>query len=173
MSDSDGSPQRDDRHHRRSGSRSPVSPGCAGGTFAEREERQLAEAAVPVRPPAGQAGGAPTDPEPAAQEPALTEETAPAAQATNPADLPAEGAPGAQGGEIAAPAGRATAPTDHAAAPSTLPAQGVAPAWAPNALLGAAGAAAGGREGAKYRAHTKPRHTYTKLQAVPPQGRVP
>ena len=41
MSDSDGSPQRDDRHHRQSSSRSPVSPGCAGETPAEREERHL------------------------------------------------------------------------------------------------------------------------------------
>ena len=52
MSDSDGSPQRDDRHHRRSRSRSPVSPGCAEETLAEREERRLAEAVVPAsRPP--------------------------------------------------------------------------------------------------------------------------
>ena len=43
MSDSDGSPQRDDRHHRRSRSRSPVSPAGAGETPAEREERWLAE----------------------------------------------------------------------------------------------------------------------------------
>ena len=54
MSDSDGSPQRDDRHHCRSRFRSPVSRGYAGETLAEREERQLAEAAVPVGPPAGQ-----------------------------------------------------------------------------------------------------------------------
>ena len=54
MSDSDGSPQRDDRHHRQSCSRSPVSPKGAGQTPAEREERRLAEAAVPVRLPAGQ-----------------------------------------------------------------------------------------------------------------------
>ena len=32
MSDSDGSPPRDDRLHRRSHSRSPVSPGCEGET---------------------------------------------------------------------------------------------------------------------------------------------
>ena len=54
MSDSDGSPQRDDRHHHWSRSRSPVSLGCAGDTFEEREEQRLAEAAVPVGPPAGQ-----------------------------------------------------------------------------------------------------------------------
>ena len=62
MSDFDGSPQRDDRHHRRSGSRSPFSPGCAGETLAEREERRLAEAAVPVSPSAGQARAASVDP---------------------------------------------------------------------------------------------------------------
>ena len=66
MSDSDGSPQRDYRHHRRSHSRSPVSPGCAGETLAEREERRLAEAAVPVEPPAMQPQAAPDDPEPPA-----------------------------------------------------------------------------------------------------------
>ena len=38
MSDSDGSPQQDDRHHRRSRSCSPVSPEGAGETPAEREE---------------------------------------------------------------------------------------------------------------------------------------
>ena len=54
MSDSDGSPQGDNRHQRRSRSRSLVSPGCAGENLPERGERQLAEAAVPVRPPAGQ-----------------------------------------------------------------------------------------------------------------------
>ena len=54
MSDSDGSPQPDDRHNRPSRFRSPVSPGCAVETLEEREEQRLAEAAVPVRPPAGQ-----------------------------------------------------------------------------------------------------------------------
>ena len=54
MLDSDGSPQQDDRHHRWSRSRSFVSPGYAGETLAEREERRLVEAAVPVGPPAGQ-----------------------------------------------------------------------------------------------------------------------
>ena len=53
MSDSDGSRARDDRHHRRSPSRSPVSPECAGETPVEREERRLVEAAVLVGPPAG------------------------------------------------------------------------------------------------------------------------
>ena len=52
MSDSDGSPQQEGCHQRRSRSRSPISPGCAGETPAECEERQLAEAAVPVGPPA-------------------------------------------------------------------------------------------------------------------------
>ena len=48
MSDSDGSPQLDDCHQRRSRSRSPVSPRYAGETLGEREGRQLAEASVPV-----------------------------------------------------------------------------------------------------------------------------
>ena len=51
MADSDGSPARSDRHHRRSRSRSPVSPEWTGETPAEREERRLAEAAVLVGPP--------------------------------------------------------------------------------------------------------------------------
>ena len=117
MSESDGSPQRDDRHHCRSRSRSPVSPGCAGEALAEREERRLAEAAVPVGPPAGQPRAAPANPEMSTQEPAPGQETTPAAQAANPATPPPEGAPGAQGAETAAPAGCITAPTDHAAAP--------------------------------------------------------
>ena len=51
MADSDGSPQWDDRHHRRSRSRSPASTEWTGQTLAEREERRLAEAAVLVGPP--------------------------------------------------------------------------------------------------------------------------
>ena len=46
-----GSPQRDDRHHCRSRSRSPASREWTGETLAEREERRLAEAAVLVGPP--------------------------------------------------------------------------------------------------------------------------
>ena len=56
MADSDGSPQRDDRHHRRSRSRSPVSPEWTGETPPEREERGLAEAAVLVGPTAAGPG---------------------------------------------------------------------------------------------------------------------
>ena len=61
MSDSDGSPQQNDHHHRPSRSRSPVSPECAGETPAEREEQRLAEAVVPVGPPAGQPRAASAD----------------------------------------------------------------------------------------------------------------
>ena len=106
MSDSDGSPQRDDSHHCRSRSRSPVSAGYVGETVAEREERRLAGAAVPVRPPVQQPRAAPADPEPPAQEPVPAEEAAPAAQAAAPAAPPPEEAPGAQGAETAAPARR-------------------------------------------------------------------
>ena len=88
MSDSDGSPKRVDRHHRRSRSRSPVPLGCSGETLAEREERRLAEAAVPVRPLAGQPRAALAIPELPAQEPAPAEEAAPAAQAAAPAAQP-------------------------------------------------------------------------------------
>ena len=69
MSDSDGSPQRDNRHHRQSCSRSRVSPGCPGETPVEREERQLAEAAILVRAPAQQPQAAPCSPELPAPEP--------------------------------------------------------------------------------------------------------
>ena len=111
MSDSDGSPKQDERHHRRSRSRSPVSPGCAGETLEEREERRLAEAAVPGGPPAGQPRAASADTGPWTQGPDLAEETSPAALAASPAALPRGGAPGARGAETAAPARRAAAPT--------------------------------------------------------------
>ena len=130
MSDSDGTPQRDNRHQRRSRSRSPVSPGCAGETVEEREERRLAEAAVSFRPPAGQPRAASADTGPSTQGPESAEETAPAAQAASPAAPPREGAPGARGAETAAPASRAAAPT---AAPGVPPARGVAPAQDPGA----------------------------------------
>ena len=140
MSDSDGPPQRDDRHHRRSRSRSPVSPGCTGETLAEREERRLAEAAVPVGPPAGQPRAAPADTGPSTQEEAL------AAQAASPAAPPLEGAPGAQGAVTAAPASRAAASTAAFDAP---PARGKAPERAPGASPGATAAAEESREGAR------------------------
>ena len=76
MSDSAGPLQRDDRNHRRSRSRSPVSPGYAGETPAEREERQLADAAIPVRPPAERPQAAPNDPKPPSQEPVPAREAA-------------------------------------------------------------------------------------------------
>ena len=53
MSNSDGSPPRDNRHHPRSRSRPPIFPECMGETPAERKERRLAEAAVPVGLPTG------------------------------------------------------------------------------------------------------------------------
>ena len=146
MLDSDGSPQRDHRHYRRSRSCSPDSPGYAGETLAEREERRLAEAAVLVGPPAWQPSAAPADTGPSTQGPAPAEETTPAAQAASPAVWPREGAPGAQGAEIAAPASRAAART---AAPRAPPAQGVAPVQTPGASLGATAAAEGGGESAQ------------------------
>ena len=126
MADSDGSPQQEDRHHRRSRSRSPVSPEWTGETPAEREERRLAEAAVLVGPP------------PPAQEPEPSEVTAPAAQAASPAASPREGAPDAREAETAAPASHAAAPT---AAPGTPPTRGVAPAQERGASPRAAAAA--------------------------------
>ena len=79
MADSDGSPQRDDRHHRWSRSRSPASPEWTGETLAEREERRLAEAAVLVGQP------------PPAREPEPAEVTAPVARAASPAAPPQGG----------------------------------------------------------------------------------
>ena len=146
MSDSDGSPQRDDSHHRRSRSCSPVSPEGAGETPAERKERWLAEAAVPVRPPAGQPLAASADTGPSTQEPEPAEVTAPAAQTASPAAAPREGAPDAHGAETAAGASRAAAPT---AAPGTPLTRGVAPAHEPGASPRAAAAAEGSGEGAR------------------------
>ena len=118
MADSDGSPQQDDRHHRRSRSRSPVSPEWTGETPAEREKRRLAEAAVLVGPL------------PPAQEPEPAEVIAPATQATSPAAPPREGAPDTREAETAVPASHAAAPT---AAPGTPPTRGVALAQEPGA----------------------------------------
>ena len=146
MSDSDGSPQRDDRLHRRSRSRSPVSPDWAGETPAEGEERRLAEAAVPVGPPAGQTGAASADTGLSTKEPEPAEVTAPAAQTASPAAPPREGAPDARGAETAAPASHAVALT---AAPGTPPTRGVAPAHEPGASPRTAAAAEGSWEGAR------------------------
>ena len=95
MADSDGSAQRDDRHHRQSCSRSPASPEWTGETPAEREDLRLAEAAVLVGLPAGQPRAASADTGPSTQEPEPAEVTAPAAQAAGPTAPPWEGAPDA------------------------------------------------------------------------------
>ena len=167
MSDSGGSPQPDNRHHRRSRPRSPVSPEYAGETFAEREKRRLAEAVVPVRPPARQHRAAFEDPEPPDQEPEPAGEAAPAAQAAAPAAPPPEEAPDAHGAETAAPASRV-------AASSTPSARGTGPTQAPSASLAAASAAAEGRESAKYRVHSKPSNTCTSPpKSYPPKVAFP
>ena len=155
MADSDGSPQRDDRQHRWSRSRSPVSPEWTGETPAEREERRLAEAAVLVGQP------------PPAQEPEPAEVTAPAAQAASPAAPPREGAPDTQEAETAAPASHTAAPT---AAPGTPPTRGVAPAQEPGASPGAAAAAEESGEGAQGVATAVPasRATASAGQAATP-----
>ena len=140
MADSDGSPQRDNRHHRRSRSRSPVSPEWTGETPAEREERRLAEAAVLVGPPAVQPRVASANTGPWTQEPEPAEVTARAAQAASPAAPPGEGPPDARETETAAPASHAAAPT---AAPCTPPTRGVAPAQEQGASPRAAAAAEG------------------------------
>ena len=146
MADSDGSPQRDDRHHCRSRSRSPVSPEGAGETPAEREERWLAEAVVPVGPPAGQPRAASADTRLLTQEPEPAEVTGPAAPAASPTAPPREGAPDARGAETAAQASHAAAPT---AAPGTPPTRGVAPAQEPGASPRASAAAEGSGEGVR------------------------
>ena len=71
------------------------------------------------------------------------------------------GGEGARGVETAAPASHATASAGHTAAPGTPQTQGTDPARVPGASAGAAAAAAVGREGAKYRAHTNPTHSHT------------
>ena len=154
MSDSDGSSKQDNRHHRRSRFRSPVSPGGAGETPAKREEQQLAEAAVLVGPPAEQPKAAPSDPELPAPDPVPVGEAAPAAQTAAPTTPPPGGAPDAQGAPVPALA-------SHPAAPGTLRARMMGPAWTPGASPGTAMAAAESRKGAKYRPHTKLSHTHT------------
>ena len=166
MSDSDGSPQQDNRHHRRSRSRSPVSPGCAGENLAEREEQQLAEAAVAVGPPAEEPQAATTDPEPPAQEPVPAGVAAPATQAAAPAAPP----PGEWGGGCARGCDRG--PDRSRRGPRHAAGAGDGPHAGP--AQGTAAAAAEGREGAKYRAHTKPIHTHTSPPKwYPPKAAFP
>ena len=153
MSDCDVSPQQEDRHHRRSHSRLPLFPGCAGETTAERQERWLVEAAVPVRPPAEQLQAAPSNLEAATPELLPAREGAPAPQAAALAAPPPRGASDAHGAATAAPA-------SHATANSTPPAWGTGASWAQGAWLGVTAAAAEGREAAKYRANIKRSQTH-------------
>ena len=146
MADSDGSPQRDDCHHRRSRSRSPVYLEWVGETPAEREERRLAEAVVLVGPPAEHPRATTADTGPSTQEPEPAEVTALAVEAPSSAAPPQEGASDAWGAETAAPASHAAAPT---AAPGTPPTRGVLLAQEPGASPSAAAAAGGSGEGAR------------------------
>ena len=167
MSDSDGSPGRDDCHHRQPRSAPPSPQDLWGKLHAEREERQLAEAAVPVGPPALQPRAAPSNPEPPAPDPAPAGEDAPAAQTAAPTMPPPGGARDAQGAMAAAPVG-------HATACGTPLARKTGATRTPGALLGAATAAAESRGGAKYRAHTKPSHTHTSSpKPYPPKSAFP
>ena len=176
MSESDGSLQRDDLHHRPSRSRSPVSPGCAAETPGEREERRLAEVAVPVGPPPGQPPAAPSDPEPPAQRPVPARAAAPAAQAVAAAALPAGGAPDALPDWPLWAA--ASAPADRNAALGRLLVHGTSPpraqgAW-PGQLPGPAAAATEGREGVRYRADTQYSHTHVRPpKPYPPKAAFP
>ena len=167
MSDCDAPPQQDNRHCRHSRSRSPVSPGCAGETPAEREERRRflsgrrlsspgRPSATPNRwPPNQSRSGRPTTPpRPLPRPPRLW--------------MRAPDAPPDQ------PHGAATASqASHAAASGTVPARRTGPARAQGASLsqlsGAAAATAESREGAKYRAHTQPSHT----EVTPPSRTHP
>ena len=144
MSDSDGSPLQDAQHHRGSRSRFSVSPGYAVETVAEREERRLAEAGVPVRPPAWQPRAASADARLSTRGPAPVKETAPAAQAAGPAAPLPEGAPGAQGAETATPASRATAPI---AAPWRAASAGGGPGAGPERLARSRRSRRGGQGG--------------------------
>ena len=119
-----------------------------------------------------QLGHRPGSPDP--ELPAQAEEAAASSQAAAPAALPPGRGPGTQGAETAAPASHDTAPPDHAAAPSMLPVQRAGPARALSASPGAAAAAAEGKEGAKYRAHANPSHTYTSPpKPYPPKTAFP
>ena len=106
MSDCNCSPQRDNRHHRRSRSCSPGSAGSAGETPAEREERQLVEAAVPFRLPAEQPQAAPTGPEQPVLNPAPAEEAVLAVQTSAPTAPPPEATLDAQGAKPRPPVHR-------------------------------------------------------------------
>ena len=181
MSDSDGSLQRDDLHHRRSRSRSPVSSGCVAETPGEREERRLAEVAVPVGLPPGQLPAAPSDPEPPPPRLALARAAAPAAQAVAAAALPAGGAPDAPPDWPLWAA--ASAPADRNAALGRLLVRGTGAPPAQGASLGQlpgpATAATEGREGARYRTHTQYSNTHVRPpkpyppKAAFPEGRPP
>ena len=118
---------------------------------------RVSTAACTRRTASRAAPAAPNDPEPPALEPVPAGEAAPAAQAAAPAAPPPGGGPDAQGAAAAALAGRSTA---H----GTPPARGTHPTRALGASPRTAAAAAEGREGAKYRAHTHPSHTHTSLR---------
>ena len=176
MSDSDGFPHLDNGPHHESRSRSPVSPQCAGQTPVEREERWLAEDAVPVGPPAGEPQAAPSSPEVPAPEPVPAGLAAPAAQAAAPATLSASGTPDALPNQTHRAA--TAAHDDHTAAPATPPARGTGPTRAksasPGGPQGAALAATESWEAARYRAYPQRSHTHTSPhKPYPPEASFP
>ena len=167
MSDSDGSPQRGDRHHTRSRSRSPVFPGCAGEIPAEREERQLVVTEVPLGPSGGQPQAAPSDTEFPTPDPAPAGEAAPAAQTAAPTAPPPE-KPRMRRGPRQPLWPAMPRPPAHRRH------EGLGPARNPGTSPGTAIAAAACREGTKYRAHNKPIHTQTSPPKLyPPKAAFP
>ena len=168
MSDSDGPPQQDSRHHRRSPSRSPVSPGYAAETNAERKERPLAEAAVLVGPPAGRPQAAPNDPEPAAQEPPAGR----GGRSHHSGRSPCRPAPGEGGGGFAR--GCCCRPGQPRRGPRHAAGTGNRPQAGPERVARGSCSRGGGQAGRQVRRpHGAQPHPHKAPQAAPAQGCLP
>ena len=174
MSDSDGSLQRDNRHHRWSRSRFPVSPGCAGDSLAAREERRLAEAVVPVRPRTGQPWAAPANPKLPAEEPRPAEE---------PPSSPFRPRPLQPHPWVGARVHRQLRPRPRQAKPRPLPTTPWPPACrqpdrrgsaSPERLVGGRRSCSGGQRGRQVPRPRQPQpHPHPPPKAVPAHGRLP
>ena len=140
--------------------------GVGGETYTEPEERQVAEAAVPVRPPAEQPQAAPNDPEPPTPEGVQAGKAAPAAKAAVSAALPPE----------ALPMGKVPRPPPLPAMPRPAARRcGEGRARADPGRFAADRHGCGRRQGGRQvpRPHQAQPHPQEPPKAVPAQGRLP
>ena len=166
MPDSDGPPQQDDRHHGRSRSRSPVSPGCAGETEGA-PGAQGAATAVPASRAAAPSA-APSAPPARGEAPARAPGAFSGATAAAEESRAVHKEPKPRSGEPRHRPGRPRRGPQHAPGSRDRPCAG------PERLAGGRRSSSSGQGGRQVPRPRQPQpHPHQPPQAVPLQGRLP